>query len=136
MPNLTRGLGNLRVEYEMKQEVVPIESDEVIPTRDSRAVEAMARSGRRLRPLKQTVDDSHPRSEHRESVTWIAEEKMKIWQIDLYHRVTEDGGVNINRTGQSCKNAYPSVSPKNSEKWKKNFVKISKLKFGKFRKKV
>ena len=95
------GSGQLRLEYEMKQEIVPIESDEVIPTRDSRAVEAMARSGRRLRPLKPTADDIHPRSEHRESLTWVGEEKMKIWQIDLYHRVTEDGGVNINRSNYS-----------------------------------
>ena len=67
----------------------------MIPTRDSRSVEAMARSGRVLRTLKHSTDDGLNRPEHRETTSWIAEEKMKIWQIDLYHRVTEDGGVNV-----------------------------------------
>ena len=35
----------------MKQEIVPNEQNEVIPRRDIRAVEAIARSGRKLRPL-------------------------------------------------------------------------------------
>ena len=107
------GSGRLRQEYEMKMETIPIESDEVIPTRDSRAVEAMARSGRVLRRLKPTVDDIHPRSEHRETLTWIPEEKMKIWQIDLYHRVTEDGGVNIKRSDTSQPTGH-SLRPRGS----------------------
>ena len=79
----------------------PVEDDEVIPTRDSRSVAAMARSGRVLRTLKQSTDDGMNRPEHRETVSWIPEEKMKIWQIDLYHRVTEDGGVNVIKRSSS-----------------------------------
>ena len=28
---------------------------------------------------------------------WITEEKMEVWQIDLYHRNTEDDGIHIQR---------------------------------------
>ena len=38
------------------------------------------------------------RNEPSESVAWINEERMKIWQIELYHRVTEDNGVNATKS--------------------------------------
>ncbi|CAG5114179.1 Oidioi.mRNA.OKI2018_I69.chr2.g8245.t4.cds [Oikopleura dioica] len=90
------GSARLRMEYEVKQTILPADSEEIIPTRDQRAVEAMARSGRRLRQLKNT--DDYSRNEPSETVAWINEERMKIWQIELYHRVTEENGGNASRS--------------------------------------
>jgi len=90
------GSARLRMEYEVKQTIQPADSEEIIPTRDQRAVEAMARSGRRLRQLKNA--DDYSRNEPSESVAWINEERMKIWQVDLYHRVTEENGINATRS--------------------------------------
>lgn len=105
------------MEYELKQTIQPADSEEIIPTRDQRAVEAMARSGRRLRQLKNADDYSrykidskekyrnseenfttYFRNEPSESVAWINEERMKIWQVDLFHRVTEENGINATRS--------------------------------------
>ena len=46
------------MEYELKQTIQPADSEEIIPKRDQRAVEAIARSGRRLRQLKNADDYS------------------------------------------------------------------------------
>ena len=35
---------------------------------------------------------------------WKAEEKMEAWQIDLYHRNTEDGGIHIQRNAAAVTN--------------------------------
>ena len=32
---------------------------------------------------------------------WITEEKMEVWQIDLYHRNTEDDGIHIQRNSSA-----------------------------------
>ena len=44
-----KGSGRLRCEYEMNIKDVQSETNEVIPRRDQRAVEAIERSGRTLR---------------------------------------------------------------------------------------
>ena len=49
------------------------------------------------------VDDSHIKTENK-STLWISEEKMKIWQIDLYHRNTEDGGIHVERKHRVTEN--------------------------------
>ena len=38
---------------------------------------------------------------------WITEEKMEVWQIDLYHRNTEDDGIHIQRN-QSAVGSRPN----------------------------
>ena len=31
-------------------------------------------------------------------MAWINEQRMKIWQVDLFHRVTEENGINATRS--------------------------------------
>ena len=60
------GSARLRMEYELKQTIQPADSEEIIPKRDQRAVEAIARSGRRLRQLKNADDYSRYETDSKE----------------------------------------------------------------------
>ena len=43
---------------------------------------------------------------------WIAEENMKVWQIDLFHRVTEENGVyKTDRSQNSNYRFRPRINP-------------------------
>ena len=43
---------------------------------------------------------------------WIAEENMKVWQIDLYHRVTEENGLHMSDRSKNTKYGFrPRINP-------------------------